>query len=173
MNSRKISLIVASFIFTLVSAQYVWAQQRVSIVDQEGTVKVKVKNIPGVQIDPKEPFQEEWGPVPINQFGLLAVPIGKRAVIEFVSFSTGTDALPLSRVVGCSVRTTIDGISVEHRFNPGSPLPPGGGYGVTHRVNEAFRLYSDGGTTIGVICLNANTTGEYFASVSGYYTSAP
>lgn len=126
-----------------------------------------------VEIDPKQPVQWESGQVNINQFALFPVPNGKRLVIESFWFSAGTDAEPLSSVVGFSLRTTVDGTTVEHRFNPGMALGPAGGFGRTYLVDKSSRFYADPNTEVGMIGLNSNSTGQVSAGWSGYFVEAP
>ena len=127
----------------------------------------------GRQIDPEQPIQWGSGQVPINQFAIFPVPIGKRLVIESVWFEGGTDGLPGSSIVGFNVRTTVDGTTVEHRFSPGMPLGPGGGFAETYRVDKQLRLYADPNTELGLIGLNSNSSGEYSGGWSGYFVKAP
>jgi len=136
------------------------------------TQQVWARPLPGtkaVEFDPAEPAQWECGATNMNQFALFPVPSGKRLVIESVWFEGATDTESLSAIVGFNVRTTVNGTTVEHRFNPGAELGPGGGYGRTYRVDKQLRLYADPGTELGLIGLNSNSSGEYNCGWSGYF----
>jgi hypothetical protein len=165
-----------------------------STVQVSGTTNVHVQNdstapvvVQDVSTPKRTPFQAAPG-FPAPPFldnnpvsAPIAVPAGKRLVIEHVSARAVVPFTAQTPVVFFSISTTVAGVSVEHVlnvpqvffFNCGSC----GGAGETiNSISQEMKLYADAGTTVQGTALSFSITGSpidiHFA-VSGYLEDAP
>ncbi len=120
----------------------------------------------------QQPFQKSWGiPFNANDDGEIAVPAGKRLVLEYASLdaSVASDC----RVGYLSV-STIAGGTVAGHYVPISSHVEFGTRNVD-AVGQLVKFYADPETTVyinyGVAGLNCNPIGSL--AVSGYFVDAP
>lgn len=113
-----------------------------------------------------------WGDGDGIAQGTLAIPAGKRLVVEFVSI---TISLVLGQsVVDTLVTSTVDGVQVSYRLavsaNSSFPTSP-----FSHTVDKPVRIYSDGGTSLNVSIARTPASGgaSFTVAISGYLVDLP
>jgi hypothetical protein len=165
-----------------------------STVQVSGTTNVHVQNdsttpvvVQDVSTPKRTPFQAAPG-FPTPPFldnnpvsAPIAVPAGKRLVIEHVSARAVLPFGAQTPVVFFSLFTTVGGVTVEHVMN----VPQvflfncGSCGGVTEAINsisQEMKLYADAGTTVQATAFSFGITGspiDINFAVSGYLEDAP
>jgi hypothetical protein len=168
-----------------------------STVQVSGTTNVHVQNdstapviVQDVSTPKRTPFQAN-ATFPAQPFtdngtatGTIAVPAGKRLVIEHAS---GRGVVPFGDATPFfyfTISTTAGGVSVEHSMDVPKPFSlqctncPNSSNGVNsvHAVSQEMKLYADPGSTIQVSVLSFSPIGNIISiafAVSGYLEDAP
>ena len=183
MSTKKYLSIVAWFTLALVGAQYAWAQQvqDVNIVDQQGQVKVKIKNgkgnpVPTYNVDAPgvELFQKsldfDFDPSAGGGARTFAVPPGKRLVIEFISAMIFIEQ---GRMTNFSISAYVNGNLAPHRlmFNEVSPW---GIYASAYNVSQSLKVHADPAQDV-LVGIGGTQPGDGVAhiSISGYLVDVP
>jgi hypothetical protein len=162
-----------------------------STVQVSGTTNVHVQNdstAPVIVQDvstPKRTLFQANATFPDQPFtgngtatGTIAVPAGKRLVIEHVS---GRGVIPNGAAQPFfyfTISTTVGGVSVEHFLDVSKPFVFQNQTGTSsvHAVSQEMKLYADPGSTIQVSVLSFSQIGNIISinfAVSGYLEDAP
>ncbi len=164
-----------------------------SSVQVSGTTNVHVQNdstapviVQDVSAPKRTPFQAS-ATFPDQPFtdsgtatGTIAVPAGKRLVIEHVS---GRGVVPIRDTdpyFYFTISTTVGGVSIEHPMDVPKPFnfQCGGclnGVNSVHAISQEMKLYADPGSTIQISVLAFNPIGNIISisfAVSGYLEDA-
>ncbi|SRR6266545_1290746 len=142
---------------------------------------VNVVNTPSVRdVDnpAHQPVQANMACVAQNVLGcsetIYTVPPGKRLVIEFVSMEADLTA---DQVAQMTMRTTVDGAEVTHRFPLTEPARVFQGEAVVAPISQQVRLYADAGTNVEMKARRNNVGAALNAffrfSISGYLVDVP
>ena len=165
-----------------------------STVQVSGTTNVHVQNdsttpvvVQDVSTPKRTPFQAAPG-FPMPPFldnnpisSSIAVPAGKRLVIEHVSARAVLSFGAQTPFVFFSISTTVAGVTVEHvlnvpqvfLFNCGSC---GGATEAINSISQEMKLYADAGTTVQATAFSFSITGspiDLNFAISGYLEDAP
>jgi hypothetical protein len=102
----------------------------------------------------------------------LAVPAGKRLVLEYVSLLA---RLPAGQVVAFDIETTVNDAPVVHRLPFSPPAIDMFNTGSQTSIGQQVRLYADPGTTFSINANRAPSAGgaTFIFSISGYLVNIP
>ena len=164
-----------------------------STVQVSGTTNVHVQNdsttpvvVQDVSTPKRTPFQAAPS-FPTPPFldnnpisSSIAVPAGKRLVIEHVSARALLPFGGQTPFVFFSISTTVAGVTVEHALNvPQVFIFNCASCGTTEAINsvsEEMKLYADAGTTVQATALSFGITGspiDLNVAISGYLEDVP
>ena len=159
-----------------------------STVQVSGTTNVHVQNdsttpvvVQDVSAPKRTPFQAAPSfPTPPfldnNPISApIAVPAGKRLVIEHVSARATLPFGGQTPFVFFSISTTVAGVTVEHVLNVPQVFLFNCICGSINSISQEMKLYADAGTTVQATAFAASTTGSPIAlnfAISGYLEDA-
>ena len=185
MSKIKNSLVAFSFILALFMCTHVesygQSTRPPSDVNVVNTPNVTVTNTPSVRDADNpahQPVQANMACFADNVLGcsetIYTVPSGKRLVIEFVSMEAGLTA---DQVAQMTMKTTVDGAEVTHRFPLTEPARVFQGEAVVATLAQQVRLYADAGTSVEMKARRNNIGAAFNAifrfSISGYLVDVP
>lgn len=127
-----------------------------------------------IAVTATEPFQQEVelsiGPANSAAYASIAVPSGKRLVVEYLSLFGN---LPAGQRLSVSLATLVSGLRASYR--PQINTQDAGDGTVSVSANQVMRVYADPGTIVSVSAARNSSSGSnsLTVSVSGYYMSLP